>query len=335
MKIGKISNELLNEIIFSKIKYKHKDVLAGSGLAEDCSLIKFSDEICVISTDPITATTSNIGELSVLISGNDVATKGVKTFGILVTILAPPSTELDELKTVITDIIETANNNEIQLIGGHTEVTDAVNRIVISTTCLGKGKRSEIVYDREVLPGDQLIMTKYGACEGTVILYDDFKGELDELLNDKDREELAMLKKMISVSEEGAISGKHGAKYMHDVTEGGILGAVWEVCEKFKRGATIDKNKIPLLSATKKITGYFNMDPLKLISSGVMLIAADRKTAAKIIMELEGRNIKADIIGEFTEKNCYIKDEERLTLIDPPQSDDLYLAYHRKGEKNE
>ncbi|QSX08064.1 AIR synthase family protein [Alkalibacter rhizosphaerae] len=327
MEIGKVSNQLLDEIVFSKIKYRHEDVLVGSGLSEDCSLISFGDQICVISTDPITATASNIGRLSVLVSGNDVATKGVKPFGIMVTVLAPPSATIEELRDVIGQVIDECNRQEVELIGGHTEVTDAVNRIVFSATSLGKGLKKEIVYDRLVKEGDRIILTKYAGCEGTVILYDEFPEEIHPLLNDREHREVEQLRHFLSVTKEGVLAARLGAAYMHDVTEGGVLGAIWESANKFGLGVHIQEMAIPILSATRKIASHFGMDPLKLISSGMMLIAAEEEKATAIVAELTKEKIPAAIVGGFTEKNLLLKTPGGTKEIHPPQSDELYKAY--------
>jgi len=327
MEVGKISNELLEQIVFSKIKYRHPDVLVGSGLAEDCSLISFNDEICVVSTDPITATANNIGRLSVLVSGNDVATKGVKPFAIMVTLLIPPEASIEDVKGVIEEIIEVANDMEVELIGGHTEVTDAVNRIVVSATSLGKGKKNQVVYGKKIVAGDKIIMTKYAGCEGTVILYDDFREQLDEILTGSDKDEVEILRGSLSVCDDGVVAGQRGAKYMHDVTEGGVLGAVWETAQKFGLGAMIDQEKVPVMESTQKIAEYFSIDPLKLISSGVMLIAAGEEDAESILKGLDDKNINCGIIGEFVKGECLIITPKGTNTINPPESDDLYKAY--------
>ena len=56
---------------------------------------------------------------------------------------------------------------------------------------------------------------------------------------------------------------------MHDVTEGGILGAVWEMCEIAGVGAEICFEDIPVTEVTKKISEHFGIDWLRLISSGL------------------------------------------------------------------
>jgi len=327
LEIGKISNEVLDEILFSKIKYKHKDVLVGSGLAEDCSLIQCRDEIVVLSTDPITATANNIGKLSVLVSGNDVATKGVRPLGIMITLLAPPSVTLEELKVVINDVIDECNRMKIELIGGHTEVTDAVNRIVISATSIGKAQKERVVYGSSVEEGDCLVMTKTAATEGTVILYDDFQEKLKNLLTEEDRNQIETMRNGLSVLEEGSVAGEVGVSYMHDVTEGGILGAVWEVAEKFKTGVRIYEKNIPILQVTQRITDYFHIDPLQLISSGVLLIVVKEKKKDVLFRRFNEIGVKSQEIGHITKKEKILVSNGRECAIRSPKSDELYRVY--------
>jgi hydrogenase expression/formation protein HypE len=327
MEVGKVSNQLLEKMVFSQIKYKDPNVLVGSGLSEDCSLIRFGEEICVISTDPITATDSDIGRLSVLVSGNDVATKGAKPFAIMVTVLVPPTTTVEELQQVIGQVVAECNRQEVELIGGHTEVTDAVNRIVISATSLGKGRKDQIVYDRPVKAGDWILLTKSAGCEGTVILYDAFQDQVRALLNDQDHADVERLRDALSVVHEGVLAAGLGAAYMHDVTEGGVLGAVWESATKFGLGVKLREQAIPVAPVTRKIAAHFHMDPLKLMSSGMMLIAAPEDKAKQILEALTKEKIPTAVVGQFEEKNLLLKTLVGTKLIEPPESDELYKAF--------
>lgn len=327
MEIGKLSNEQLDRIIFSKIKYKDERVLVGSGIGEDCSIIDFKDELCVISSDPITATTSNMGKLAVYVSCNDIASKGIKPFGIMVTLLAPPSATLDEIEKMMADLLQASNELEIQLLGGHTEITDAVNRIVLSVTSLGGGSRDYLLQEKRVQSGDLLLMTKYAGVEGTTILYDDFKNEIEDL-TEKNLEELQYLSSKLSVIEEGLIGAQIGAKSMHDATEGGILGAAWEMAQKAKLGVQIQSENIPVLNVTKKITSQFHINPLKLISSGVMLMILSKEKKEDLLKSLKDKNINGAVIGEFLEgESTIVTEDGQILSLDAPETDELYKAY--------
>ncbi len=60
---------------------------------------------------------------------------------------------------------------------------------------------------------------------------------------------------------------------MHDVTEGGIFGALWEMAESSGIGLEIDLKKIPLKQETVEICELFDINPYGLIASGAMLMA--------------------------------------------------------------
>lgn len=327
MEIGKLSNEQLDNIIFSKIKYKDKRVLVGSGIGEDCSIIDFKDELCVISSDPITATTSNMGKLAVYVSCNDIASKGIKPFGIMVTLLAPPTSTLEELQKVMEDILQVSTKLQIQLLGGHTEITDAVNRIVLSVTSLGGASRDYLTQEKKVQDGDLLVMTKYAGLEGTTILYEDFKNQFKDL-GQKDLEELEYLSSSLSVIEEGLIGAQIGVKSMHDATEGGILGAAWEMAQKAKLGVQIELKKIPILDVTQKIASHFKMNPFKLISSGVMLMIVSKEKKEALLKTLQEKNINGAVIGDFVEGESGVSTKDSQVLpLESPEKDELYKAY--------
>ena len=144
MEIGKLPNDVLEKIVLSNIKNKRKEVLVRAAVGEDNAIIDFGKELCVMSTDPITGATKGIGKLAVHISCNDVATSGAEPLGVLMTILAPPSTTEEDLGKIMKDAGEVAEELNIEIIGGHTEITDAVNRVVISTTVIGKQYREKL-----------------------------------------------------------------------------------------------------------------------------------------------------------------------------------------------
>ncbi|MPW24924.1 AIR synthase [Alkalibaculum sp. M08DMB] len=331
MEIGKLSNDQLSELIFSKINHRDKRVLVGSGIGEDCSIIDFDKNLCVISSDPITATSNNIGKLGVYVSCNDIASKGVRPFAIMVTVLAPPSIEVDEIKTVMDDIIKVCNELKIELVGGHTEVTDAVNRMVLSITAIGSGSKENLIDEQKIENGDLLLMTKYAGCEGTSILYSDFRYKFEDTLTEQDKKELNFLGSSLSVIEEGLIAAEIGAKYMHDATEGGILGAAWEMAEKSKIGVEINIEDIPILSVTRKITDLLSLDPLKLISSGVMLIVVAKNKKNHMIKTLESNGINTQVIGTFKEGNSRVLYKNgTVEKLLPPETDEIYRAYKIK-----
>lgn len=323
MDIGKLPNEILREKILRKIRKINKDVIVTPSIGEDCAAIKFDDEVCVVTTDPITAATKDIGKIGVIINSNDIASSGVRPIGITVTLLAPPNAKIEEIENIMDDIIKTCEGLNIDILGGHTEITDAVNRYVLSITAIGKGKN--IVKTGGAKVGDDLIMTGYAGLEGTFILANEL---YDKLIFKVDKDILDKVKKMqpsISVLEVGLVAGKFGVNSMHDATEGGILGAIWEVAASSGKGVYVYKDKIPMLEETKLICNALGLDPYRLISSGAMLISTSK--GEELLNIFKEKGIHASIIGKITERDIILNDGGKEIEIKEPSSDEIYKAF--------
>ncbi len=326
MESGKVPNDVLNKIVLSKINKFRDEIILRPGIGEDCAAIDFGEYACVLSTDPITAATNDIGKLSVHISCNDIASSGVEPLGLMVTILCPVGTSEAELENVMQQVCDTATELNVEIIGGHTEVTPAVNQIIISTTCIGKSKKNEIVSSTGAKPGDSIIMTKSAGMEGAAIIASDFADKLNNLISHEDLCYAKDFIKSLSVVKEGVLAGKFGATSMHDITEGGILGAAWEIAEASEVGIVVDKDNIYVDSVTKSICNALDINVFRLISSGCMLITCPNGEG--LVRLLENNNIRATIIGTVTadknEKLLISKKEGTVEDIEPPASDELY-----------
>lgn len=322
MKSGKLNWDDLKTIINNNKTIKREDVRIRNGVGEDCAVINFGDYECVISTDPITGASKNLGRLAVHINCNDIASCGVEPLGILVTILAPEGTTIEEINNVMKQIDEETSKINVEILGGHTEVTRAVNQIVVSCTVLGKTIAGKAVSTKGAQVDDDLIVTKYLAIEGTNILVNDYRELFENVLTKEEISEAENLIGKISVIEEGNIAGKFGVNSMHDITEGGILGALWEMVEASGLGFEVYEENMPVKEITQKVCSQLKIDPLKLISSGSMLISTkDGKALVKLLME---KGINAKIIGNITKEKGILVRKGKKDIIPPPERDELF-----------
>lgn len=307
MKIGKLQWEDLKNIINNNRGVKRNDVRIRSGIGEDCSVVNFGEYECVVSTDPITGASENIGKLAVHVNCNDIASCGVEPLGILVTILAPEKTELIEIENIMKEISNETKELNVEILGGHTEITDAVNRIIVSCTAIGKTQKETSISTTGAQIDDDIIVTKCLGLEGTSILVNEQYKEVKKILTDDEIKEAKNYINYISVIKEGKISGDFGANSMHDITEGGLLGALWEVAQGSNVGFKVYEKQIPITDITKKVCRLFKIDPLKFISSGSMIITC--KNGQKLVEKLNENNIPAIIVGKI------IKDSKKIVDI--------------------
>ncbi|WP_329382770.1 AIR synthase family protein [Anaerofustis butyriciformans] len=320
MEEGKLTNHTLQKILFDKINIKNKEVLIGAGIGKDTALLNFEEDLFSISTDPITGSKNGIGRLCVNISCNDIATSMATPVAMMVTMLIPTYANIEDVEEIIDEILLTCEENNVDLIGGHTEVTSSVNKFILSGVCIG---RKENISHPIPKANDKIVMSKYAGLEGSAIISLDLKEEVEKFLTKEEISKTSKLIKDTSVIKEGLIAKNLNVSLLHDATEGGILGGVWEMAENSGLGAIIDIDKILILDETKKIAKHFNINPYKLISSGVMLFITDDDE--KLKKELDKQNIPSSTIGYLTkEKEIYTLKNGVKEILSPPLQDELY-----------
>ena len=330
LKVGKLDSDLLKNEVIDRISLKRPEVLVRAGVGEDCAVIDFGEYECVLSTDPITAAVGDIGRLAIHISCNDIASNGVEPVGILLAVMLPEGSTEEDVKTIMGQAADAAAACNVEIIGGHTEVTPAVNKPVIVSTAIGRGLRGRSASAKNIKVGDAVIMTKTAGLEGTGIIAGDFKDQLKEILTDEELAEAKALLGNVSVVRDGTVAGSVGTHGMHDVTEGGILGAIWEMCRIAGVGAEIHEEAVAVKDVTRKICAHYGIDYMRLISSGSMIIMAGQEKKNEIIKKLEAVGVAAAEIGVITPPEDGLllvqgtgADEKRMP-IDPPGPDELY-----------
>ncbi|MBR5408151.1 MAG: AIR synthase family protein [Lachnospiraceae bacterium] len=324
MKTGKVPESVLKRSIIKQIKTKRPEILQGAAVGEDCAVIGLADdEVYVMSTDPITGTSHEVGSLAVHVTANDIASAGAEVIGVMLSVLLPEGTEEDELKTIMKQVEDTCHELNIQTIGGHTEVTRVVNQPVITVTGIGKVKKDAYVTTGGAKPGDDVVVTKWIGLEGTSIIAREKEAELVKRFSRSFIEGAADLNRYLSVVPEAAIAVSHGVSAMHDVTEGGIYGALWEVAEASGTGLEINLKDIPIRQETVEICEVFDINPYELISSGSMLITTGG--GHDLVRKLKEAGISASVIGKVTKGNdrVLINGDTRRFLT-PPGPDELY-----------
>lgn len=325
--IGKIPPEILEKNVMRPMRdsrVKRAEVLLRPKTGEDCSALDFGGEYCVLSTDPITGAAADIGYLAVQINCNDVYAAGAEPVGLLLTVLLPPGSGEALLQEIMEGAFRGAQERGAEILGGHTEVTDAVCRPLVSATVIGRTRSGKILSTGGAKPGQAIIMTKWAGTEGTAILAEEKAAFLEKYMTAEEMEAAKGLKAFLSVGRESEIAFAHGATAMHDATEGGILGAVWEVAECSGCGVEVYADDIPVRPETEKICGALGIDPLRLISSGTMIIAAEN--GQELVQKLAQAGVAAAVIGKITESGRHIFSGGEKMPLGEPESDALYAA---------
>ena len=327
MKIGKLPEQVLVRSVIRKISHRREEVLFGPGVGRDCAALQLGeDEIFVMSADPITGTSKDIGSHCIHVTANDLAAAGAQPVAVMVTAMLPPRTEEKELQKIMEDMENTCEKLDMEVIGGHTEVTDVVNRPVLSVTGVGKMKRQDALFEKKLEAGQDLVVTKWIGLEGTSIVAKEKEQELRKVFSDPFVRTAQEFDQYLSVIPESKIAMEHGVRVMHDVTEGGIFGALWEMAEGSGVGLEIDLKKIPIRQETIEVCEQFGLNPYVLMSSGSMLIGTEHGEI--LVRRLQEAGISAAVVGQAMNGNDRIlRNGGEVRYLVKPQSDELYKIY--------
>ena len=324
MKAGKLKESILKRSVLKQLHKRQETTVLTPAVGGDYGAVSVTEDMAVVlSSDPVTLTRDAIGSTAIMAACNDVACSGARPSGVSVTLLLPTSYNEEELRDLMKDLDKACEECQVDIISGHTEVTRAVKEPLVVVTAMGTVLKKEMVHSSGVRPGMDIVATKWVGLEGTAILAREKEEELRSRYAQPFIDKAKVFTQMMSILPEAAVAIKSGASAMHDVSEGGIFGALWELAESAGVGLEIDLKKIPIRQETVEICEFFDVNPYKLLSGGCLLIATEDGNG--LVMELEKADIPAVIIGKATDSNdrVLINEEERR-FLETTQTDELY-----------
>jgi thiamin-phosphate kinase len=309
----------------------------GPAIGVDCAVLDFGEKLLVAKSDPITFTAEDIGWYAVHINANDIATFGARPRWFLLTVLLPEG-QADEglVDRLFTQVKETCEKLDVDLIGGHSEVTAALDRTILAGTMLGEVSRDCVVTPQGAVPGDRLLLTKGIPIEGASILAREYASELDQLpqpLIDRARDYLhdpgiSILAEALAASQTGAVTA------MHDPTEGGLASGLWELAQAANVGLQVLLDEIPIVPEARTLCEALEVNPLEAIASGALLLTVNADRISQVTEAIREAGVEVWAIGEVTEGEgvfCQSKGESRQLRW--PSRDSLAELFERRPPK--
>lgn len=343
MNSGKVPVNVLKRSVLRQLKNKRSEIANSAGLGADCAIFEpFSEgqlvtcvqegvvELCCENDlaeaereDPSVMPMRRFFQKC----ANNLATAGAEPVAAELVIFLPETVEEPELKALMEEAEKAADDLNIQIIGGQTRVSSAVRQPIATAT--GYGILSEVAVTQvsagKNLAGQDIIITKWIGLEGTADLATRNREKLLERYPAYLVEEAAAFDRYYSILPEAATAVKSGGCTMHDVSEGGVFAALWEMAEGAGVGLTIDMKKLPLRQETVEVCEFCNVNPYELRSGGSLIIASPEGTA--VVEALAAEGIPAVIVGRFTDSNeRLILNEDEVRYMDRPQRDEIYKS---------
>ncbi len=300
--VGKLPLEQMRSLLASP-PGRDPRLLIGPRIGEDAAVIDAGDRYLVVTTDPITFATDHIGRYAVHVNGNDVAVLGARPLWFFVVMLLPESRTTPELaETIMADVRMACEELGVALGGGHTEITQGLDRPILVGQMLGEVAPSHLVRKTRIAVGDRILLTRGVAVEGTAILAREASQRLQGRV-DPDR--LARAARFLTdpgISVAGAAltaagvgEAVHG---MHDPTEGGLAAGLLELVTPAGLGLRVIREHIHVFPETAAICEALALDPLKLIASGALLIAVAPAGADAVLAAVQAAGVPVTPIGE-------------------------------------
>jgi hydrogenase expression/formation protein HypE len=301
--VGKLSSVYLDELLREHCR-ADAQVIVGPRVGEDAAVIDLGSSYLVASTDPITFATEAIGWYAVQINANDIATMGAVPRWFLATLLLPEKQTTKNLVGVLFDQLSRACRQVgVSWIGGHTEITSGLDRAIVVGTMLGEVAKDRLVTSAGAQVGDEVILTKGIAVEATALIAREKEQEVKVKYGN---EFLERCKKFlydpgIGVLRDAMVATEAVRVHaMHDPTEGGLAMGLWELSQASGVGLRVNREAIVILPETVRLGEEYGLDPLGVIASGALLIAARPKDCQGVLSALSRAGIAAAVIATAT-----------------------------------
>lgn len=328
--IGKVPIKVLERVVFPYGGVKSGRVVLGPAVGEDAAVIDMGDRFLVVASDPITGASEDVGWYAVHVNANDVAVRGARPLFLTLTVLLPREADEDALKEVMQGADSAARELGISIVGGHTEVTPFLDQPIVCGTMIGEVDKGKLVTTSGAKPGNLLIVTKHAGLEGASILALERYDELVKILGKEVLEGAKRFSRMLSVVREAlALNEACRVTAMHDPTEGGVIGGLIELSIASRVGFRVNRDKIPVAKETRRICEVLHVDPLRLISSGVLLATIEREDVERAAEVLRRIGVQWSVIGEVTEEGKVLEWEGGGEEVSDEVVEELWKALRR------
>jgi hydrogenase expression/formation protein HypE len=322
--VGKLPAELLRDLLRRYAGHDER-LVVGPQVGEDAAVLDMGERYLAVKSDPITFATDEIGWYVVHVNANDLATMGATPRWLLLTLLLPERRTGERLvEGIFAQVSQACTSLGIVLCGGHTEITFGLDRPVAVGMLLGEVEKDELVRTSGAQVGDELILTKGIAIEGTALLAREKSDWLTQRLGAELVSQARGLLHVpgISVVRDSQVARRAGRIHaMHDPTEGGLATGLWEMAMASGRGVVVDVARVHHFPETVAVCRALGLDPLGLIASGALLLAASSADSEAIVGALRQAGIDAAVIGRVQEGPARVEIETAGGLTPLPTFD--------------
>jgi len=339
-RVGKFPVDLMEKIVYPRLGAKCSEILVGPGHGLDNAVIRLGhNQVLVVTSDPFSMIPvlglQDSAWLSIHLLASDLSTCGFPPRFIMVNFCLPPQMEDEEFQEYWDAFHKECKRLGVAILSGHTG-----RYVGCDYTIIGGGVMMTLAPEDRYLAsnmsmsGDLIIMTKGVAIAATGILARAFPETVERAHGSSFLRRAQSYFRQFSAVEDALAAASvglrdEGVTAMHDVTEGGLLGALYELSEGSQVGLDIDLSKVIVTDEAKCVCKLFDLNPYVTLSEGTLIATVKREKAKEVLNILESKGIRAGIIGRVANRRhgkWILKDKKRERLR-KPLTDPYWKAY--------
>jgi len=341
-KTGKFSYDLIERLVYSKLGADRTEMLVGPGAGRDNAVVKLKGgQVLVATADPLSVIPAlgvkNSAYISFHLLASDLATCGFSPEFFMVNFNLPPEMSDEDFEMYWSTIDEECRKLNVAIIGGHTgRYPGSGYTVVGGGVMMTIAPENRYIATTMAKPGDLIMMTKGVAIATTGILSRVFPETIEKKYGPSFLKKAKHYLYDFSVVEDALIAASvglrdEGVTSMHDVTEGGLLGALYELSEASNTGLEIDLSKVIVTDEAAKICELFKISPYRSLSEGTLILTVKPEMASAVQQVLDLKEIKNAVIGKIVDskKGKWTKNADRCEILGKPEDDPYWEAYSK------
>lgn len=327
MKVGNVSQTVLRRSILKQLHTRREESIIQPSVEEMCAAIRIEEDEQVVFTN--TSLFGDEKDLAVFAMAhvlNDLWTRGAEPIGVNISILLPPHAYESRLKSMISYAEEVAARQKIQILNAKAEVSPVLSKSLVTVFGVGKEKKEGLLQSSMGMAGQDVVLTNWIGLEGMLRILREKKEELSKRFVPAFLHQIEEQQQYLLAGDELRIAKEFGVSAMHQITEGGILAALWNLTEASGTGIDVDLKKIAIKQETIEVCEHFHLNPYQMTSAGsILLVTHDGEG---LVSRLEKNGKKATVIGRLTDRNeKVIWNDTEKRFIDRPAQDELLKIY--------
>ncbi|MBN3033743.1 MAG: AIR synthase family protein [Candidatus Saganbacteria bacterium] len=339
--LGKVHPDFFDRVIYPRLGVEDKNIVIGPRHGVDYGVLRVGGQCLALSTDPFFIVPAfgfaRAAWFAFHIIMSDVAVSGLKPKYLAVDLNLPPEMTEAQMEEMWQAVDAEAKKYDISVVTGHTARYAGCNYPMVGgATAIAVGPERDLRGPHKVKVGDRVVITKGPAIETTGLLAVLFPDKFVAAGGEAFQKGAAEAFSQMSVMDDCAVARRFpGVRVMHDATECGVWGGLYEMARAGGYGLRIEQELIPVQPVIEKTAGLFAFDPFAAISEGTLLVIVAKDEADRLVGAFGGNNILSSVIGEVTAGNegIVIVKDGKGTVLEHPRVDPYWALVERLSKE--